>query len=80
MRARIPRSGEVRHSNTAYVTMVALDDDGQPAPVPELTATTPTEQRRRREAELRRTNRLTERAEILHHREQEGLKATTSGP
>ncbi len=29
-----PRTGEVRHTNTAYLTMVALDDDGNPAPVP----------------------------------------------
>src|SRR5262249_15168940 len=29
-----PRTGEVRHTNTAYLTMVALDDDGNPTPVP----------------------------------------------
>ena len=65
------RTGEVRHTNTAYLTMVALDDDGNPAPVPPVIAATPTEQRRMREAELRRANRLAERAEIQVHRERE---------
>jgi acyl-CoA hydrolase len=66
--AENPRTGEVRHTNTAYLTMVALDDDGNPAPVPPLIAGSPVEERRRREAELRRTNRLAEREEILAHR------------
>lgn len=70
-----PRTGEVRHTNTAYLTMVALDDDGEPAPVPPVIAGTPTEQRRMREAELRRANRLAERAEILAHREREREEA-----
>jgi acyl-CoA hydrolase len=70
--AENPLTGESRHTNTAYLTMVALGEHGNPAPVPPLVATTPTEQRRMREAELRRTNRLAERAEILAHREREG--------
>ena len=32
--AENPRSGERRHTSTAYVTMVALDDDGKPTAVP----------------------------------------------
>ena len=28
--AENPRTGEVRHTNTAYLTMVAVDDDGRP--------------------------------------------------
>lgn len=63
-----PRTGEVRHTNTAYLTMVALDDEGRPAPVPALIAATPDQQRRMREAELRRANRLAEREQILSHR------------
>jgi acyl-CoA hydrolase len=66
-----PRTGEIRHTNTAYLTMVALDQDGNPAPVPPVIAQTPAEQRRMREAELRRANRLAERAEIMAHRERE---------
>jgi acyl-CoA hydrolase len=61
----------VRHTSTAYVTMVALDDAGNPAPVPPVIATTPAEQRRMREAELRRANRLSERTQIQAHRERE---------
>jgi acyl-CoA hydrolase len=67
--AENPLTGECRHTNTAYLTMVALDDDGKPAPVPHVIAETPTEQRRLREAELRRANRLAEREQILSHRE-----------
>ena len=48
--------------------MVAVDDDGKPAPVPPLLAESDTEQRRQREAELRRQNRLGEREQILTHR------------
>lgn len=67
--AENPRTGELRHTNTAYLTMVALNDEGDPTPVPPLLASTPTELRRMREAGLRRANRLAERAEILAHRE-----------
>jgi acyl-CoA hydrolase len=63
--AENPRTGDKRHTSTAYLTMVALDDDGQPAPVPALVAESEAEQRRMREAELRRRNRLSERQEIL---------------
>jgi acyl-CoA hydrolase len=68
--AENPRTGIVRHTNTAYLTMVALDEEGNPAPVPAVVASTPTEQRRMREAELRRANRLAERQQIIAHRAQ----------
>jgi acyl-CoA hydrolase len=67
--AERPRTGEVRHTNTAYLTMVALDSDGRPASVPPIAPETPHEQRRMREAELRRHNRLAEREHILAQRE-----------
>ncbi len=70
--AENPRTGETQHTNTAYITMVALDDDGNPAPVPPLIAETPHEQRRMHEAGLRRANRLAEREQILAHRESTG--------
>jgi acyl-CoA hydrolase len=69
--AENPTIGERRHTNTAYLTMVALDETGRPAPVPPLGAGTPDEQRRMREAELRRANRLAEREEIVARRAQE---------
>jgi len=66
-----PRTGVVRHTSTAYLTMVALDDDGRPVGVPALSVDTPDEQRREREAQTRRRNRLAEREELLRHRERE---------
>src|SRR5436305_4096417 len=50
------RTGDVEHACTAYFTMVALDRDGQPAPVPPLEPETADERRRQHEAELRRSN------------------------
>ena len=69
--AESPRGPERRHTCTAYVTMVAVDDEGHPSRVPGLEATTPLEQRRMREAQLRRENRLAERAQIELERRSE---------
>jgi acyl-CoA hydrolase len=66
--AENPRSGDVRHTSTAYLTMVALDEEGRPTPVPGLEAHSEDEVRRQREAELRRSNRLAERDQILSGR------------
>jgi acyl-CoA hydrolase len=63
--AESPLTGEVRHTSTAYLTMVVLDDDGTPTEAPPLRAETADQQRRMREAELRRRNRLAEREQIL---------------
>ena len=59
------RRGEVKHTSTAYLTMVALDDDGNPCRVPPLAPATDLERRREREAEHRRATRLREREEIV---------------
>jgi acyl-CoA hydrolase len=64
------QSGETRHTSTAYLTMVALDDDGRPAPVPPIAPETDEEKRRHREAEHRRATRLRERQEIVEARGQ----------
>ncbi len=66
------RTGERRHTNTAYLTMVALDDEGRPTPVPELECETDDERRREREAQLRRANRLAEREQIVGDRAAKG--------
>jgi acyl-CoA hydrolase len=66
--AEQPRSGQVRHTSTAYLTMVALGDDGRPTEVPPLIVSTPDEERRRRDAQTRRRNRLAEREELLRTR------------
>ena len=66
--AENPRSGEIRHTSTAYLTMVAIDDEGNPSKVPQLVPESEQELRRNREAELRRANRLVEREQILTNR------------
>ena len=58
------RSGTVRHTNSCYFTMVAVDDDGRSAEVPTLRVDTPTEARRNRAAELRRKLRREIAAEM----------------
>ena len=65
------RSGEVLHTSTAYLTMVALDDDGRPTEIPPLRPETPDEVRRAREAQLRRDTRLAERKRIEEERARE---------
>ena len=61
-------TAEVRHTSTAYLTMVAVAENGEPIEVPPLTTETPFEERRQREAATRRRNRLAEREEILEGR------------
>ena len=63
------RTGEVTHTSTAYLTMVALTEEGEPMPVPGVEATTDDETRREREAQMRRDNRLRERDEIKRGRD-----------
>ena len=70
--AESPLTGEVRHTSTAYLTMVVLDDSGEPTAAPPLLAESSEEQRRMREAEVRRRNRLAEREEIRASRERAG--------
>ena len=64
------RSGEITHTSTAYLTMVALDEQGQPTDVPAIEPDTEDERRRQREAQLRRDNRLRERDEIRRSRDE----------
>jgi len=59
-----PRTGTRRHSNSAYLTMVAVDEKGNPMAVPPLLTRTDEEHRRESEAQLRRRNRLAEREQI----------------
>jgi acyl-CoA hydrolase len=65
-------TGEIAHTSTAYLTMVALDDEGRPTAVPPLVAETPDERRREQAAQLRRENRLAEREAILRARSRHG--------
>jgi uncharacterized protein (TIGR00369 family) len=56
--AENPITGTRVHAASAYLVFVAIDDDGHPRPVPPLLAEGETEQRRQREAKLRRTTRI----------------------
>ncbi len=55
------RTGEVRHTASAYLTYVALDKERHPVEVPPLILETDEDQRRNREAQARRESRLRER-------------------
>jgi len=48
------RSKRVRHVNSCFFTMVAVDDDRQPVAVPPLQPSTPDEQRRHAAAQVRK--------------------------
>jgi acyl-CoA hydrolase len=62
-------TGERRHTSSAYLVFVALDDEGKPRPVPRLVPKTPAERRRQREAKIRRQMRLAHREAIESHRQ-----------
>ena len=61
-------TGERVHTSTAYLTMVALDHEGQPALIPAIAPDTPDAERRAREAQMRRDNRLAEREQLSAER------------
>jgi acyl-CoA hydrolase len=51
-------TGERKHTSTAYVTFVAVDEEGKPRPAPPLVLETAADRRRYREAGERRRIRL----------------------
>jgi acyl-CoA hydrolase len=57
-------TGTRTHTSSAYLVFVALDDAGKPRPVPPLIAETEQEQRRQREAKIRRATRIAHREAI----------------
>lgn len=54
-------TGKRQHTSSAYVTFVAVDEHGKAKEVPPVICETPTEERRFREAEMRRRWRLSHR-------------------
>lgn len=68
-----PLTRELNHTATAYVTLVALDSNGKPTPVPSVHLEDETDERRHSEAIERRNNRL-ELKDKLKKRRSEKLK------
>lgn len=56
------RTGEIRHTASAYLTFVALDNQYRPRPVPPLLLESDQDRRRNREAQERRRVRLAEKS------------------
>ena len=54
-------TGEKRHTNSCYVTFVALDDKGRPTQVPQIVPETADDKRRHERAAKRRAARVMER-------------------
>lgn len=52
------KTGRIRHTNTCYITMVAIDKDQHPVPIPPLVLHNEDEKRRFNEALERRQMRL----------------------
>jgi acyl-CoA hydrolase len=63
-------SHTVRHTASAYLTFVALDENNRPAPVPPIEMASDDEKRRNREAMDRRQVRLAEKTKEKRCREQ----------
>ncbi len=59
-------TGERRHTNSCYLTYVALDDQGEPMEVPPIVPETPDEKRRYDRASKRRAER------VMHRRYDQG--------
>ena len=54
-------TGSRKHANTAYLTFVAIDESGNPVPVPKVKPSSREEKRRYDDAARRRANRLARR-------------------
>lgn len=61
------KSGETRHTNSCYLTFVALTEEGQPREAPPVIPETEIEKQRWAEAGTRRDQRLKARAEAREH-------------
>ncbi|MFO1519950.1 MAG: acyl-CoA thioesterase [bacterium] len=56
--AEDPRTGDRRHTVSAYSTFVGVDESGKPSPVPGLVCNSPEERRRYEEGKARREERM----------------------
>jgi len=57
-------TGSRKHTNTAYLTFVAIDDDGNPVAVPKVRPSSREEKRRYDDAARRRSDRLMRRKKL----------------
>ena len=73
-------SGKTIHAASAYLTFVALDEAGNPTPVPRLQPTTDAEKLRFEEAKARRAQRLALAKERHQLAEAHRLALATSDP
>ena len=64
----------IRHTNSCYLTMVSVDDDGKPAKVPPLVLNTPLQRLRFEKAALRK--KLRKQAEQAEERAQQEHQAS----
>lgn len=62
-----PITGTMTHTATAYLTFVALDDNGRPSGVPPILAETPEEKRRFESAKTRRESRVKLAEDLKKH-------------
>lgn len=67
------RTGGILHTNSSYLTFVALDDDtGRPVEIPPVLPETPDEHRRYAQAQERRAQRLELKRKALLHEKAKG--------
>ena len=65
------QTGQIRHTNTCYFTMVAVDEGFKPSPVEPLSLDTTLEKRRFNEAKKRRERRIQSLREYQEHKSKE---------
>jgi acyl-CoA hydrolase len=63
-------SGRRTHTSSAYLVFVALDERGQPRPVPRLVPENDLDRHRQAEAKIRREHRLAQAEAIRRRRDQ----------
>lgn len=63
------RTRDIRHTNSCYFTMIAVDDDGKPVAAPQFQPMTELDRRRWRAAELRKELRKEHAAKMAAIRE-----------
>lgn len=74
-----PVTGQRKHTASAYLTFVAVDEDGDPKPVPPIDPETEDERRRYVNAKARKKARLADRQAALQRKAQQIAKPGAPG-